>query len=96
MSEGRPVWFAPSDDAPVTNDWSKECAQMDGATLTASSWSIAPAGPVLHDDSRSGAKATVFVSGCTAGTDYLLANTATFSNGAVLSRNRALKCAADF
>lgn len=60
-------------------DWSDWLA--DGEIITASTWTIEPAGLTRVDDDFSDTAATIWVSGGTAGNRYALTNHITTSQG---------------
>jgi len=56
-------------------DWSNWLDTSE--TIATSSWSISPAGPVIHDDSHNGGITVAFVRSVTAGVLYRLTNRVT-------------------
>ena len=74
-------------------DWTGFLAEVQPAdSITLSSWSITPAGPVLFSDSVTGDVSRVFVAGASNGTLYQLTNRITTSQGRTAERSITLRC----
>lgn len=84
----------PDETLDYACDWTAFLADggSPGDSIETSAWSIAPAGPVLANQSLSGALATVFVSGAQAGQVYRLSNRITTALGRTAERSWTLRC----
>jgi len=63
---------------PFSIDWADF---LEGDTITESSWSISPDGLNKQDESLTGAKATVWLSGGQSGARYVVTNQITTAGG---------------
>lgn len=73
-------------------DWSADCP--DGQTVTASSWSAAPAEPqglTIHGQSHDLLRTAVTISGGRAGQLYQLSNRVTLSDGQIDEQTIAIR-----
>lgn len=74
-------------------EWSGFLAEVEPAdSISLSTWSITPAGPVLSSDSVTGDVARVFVAGAAKGALYQLSNWITTSQGRTAERSITLRC----
>jgi hypothetical protein len=84
---------APGDVVDYGFDYQDEL--VAGETITASTWSVAPAGLDLAAEGVDGTIATQWTSGGTAGTIYTLENTMTTSGGRVFVRSLKVRVQAN-
>jgi hypothetical protein len=72
-------------------DWDAE-DWLGTATISSSSWTISPTGPVLSGQINDSTTTQTKISGCTYGVQYTLRNTVTASDGQVGVRDIQLRC----
>lgn len=65
---------------------------LNGATISASTWSIVPSGPVLTNPTSGATITGVYVTGGTLGKMYSLTNRLTSGAGEVADRTIILRC----
>jgi hypothetical protein len=69
-------------------DWA---AWLGTDTITASEWSVAPAGPVLSGETFDANSTSVFMAGGTVGNSYTLSNKITTAAGRIDERSIKIK-----
>jgi hypothetical protein len=80
----------PNDEVDYHVNWSRYLTRI-GDVIQSSSWPVIPAGITRMSDTHDDTRTTIWLSGGTAGTDYLLTNRIVTAGGRTLDKSITIR-----